>query len=40
MDSILSKNRLMSMMKPEPGALVLALGQHLHVSIFPSDKGQ
>jgi hypothetical protein len=30
----------MSIMKPEPGALVLALGQHHQVFIFPGGKGQ
>jgi hypothetical protein len=30
----------MPIMKPEPAALVLALGQHLQVSIFLGGKGQ
>jgi hypothetical protein len=30
----------MPLMKPELGALVSALGQHLQISIFPSGKGQ
>jgi hypothetical protein len=36
----MSRIRLMPMMKPEPGALVLTLGQHLQISVFPSGKGQ
>jgi hypothetical protein len=30
----------MLMMKPKPGALVPALGQHLQISAFPNGKGQ
>jgi hypothetical protein len=31
---------MMPLMKPEPSALVLALGQHLQLSVFPGGKGQ
>jgi hypothetical protein len=40
-DPIPSRIRLMPLMKPEPGALVLALGgQHLQISVFLNAKGQ